>query len=184
MNNATELKKLLEAAHFAAEKHKFQRRKGKLDIPYINHPLKVAKTLTECNEFNIDLLMAAILHDTVEDTKTTPEELLLNFGSEVSDLVMEVTDNMKLPAKYRKRQQIKHATQLTDNAKKIKLADKICNLNDIILLPNNWTHERKIKYFQWAQQVADGCAGVNSQLEKLFSDTFNNGIKALNNTKT
>ena len=117
---------LIRAVAFAAEKHRDQRRKDKDASPYINHPIALANLLAnEANKTDVDVLCAAILHDTIEDTKTTPEELATNFGTKVRDMVQEVTDNKTLLKEVRKQNQIDHSPHLSDGAKLIKLADKI-----------------------------------------------------------
>src|SRR5438270_4697478 len=127
-----ELALLLKALAFAAHKHRDQRRKDARASPYINHPIALANVLR--NEGNIAdplVICAALLHDTIEDTETTPEELEREFGKRVRDVVLEVTDDKLLPKKERKRLQIEHAPHLSRAAKLVKLADKICNLRDV-----------------------------------------------------
>ena len=123
---------ILSAAHFSADRHRDQRRKGSRNTPYINHPLEVAERLNRIGGIDdVDVLAAAILHDTIEDTKTTAEELATHFGTSVRDLVLEVTDDKTLRKEVRKQLQIDHSPHLSDGAKLIKLADKICNLRDV-----------------------------------------------------
>jgi GTP diphosphokinase / guanosine-3',5'-bis(diphosphate) 3'-diphosphatase len=130
--------KVLAAAEFAAFKHREQRRKGVRGSPYINHPLAVASTLaTEAGVEDVDVLAAAILHDTIEDTDTTEAELERAFGPEVASIVVEVTDEKTQSKALRKRMQIAHAPHLSAQAKLVKLADKIVNLRDIVARPNS-----------------------------------------------
>jgi guanosine-3',5'-bis(diphosphate) 3'-pyrophosphohydrolase len=161
--------RLLAAAEFAAFKHREQRRKGVRGSPYINHPLAVASTLaTEGGVEDVDVLAAAILHDTIEDTDTTEAELAREFGHAVAAIVVEVTDEKIQSRALRKRMQIAHAPHLSRQAKLVKLADKIVNLRDIIARPPNWDLKRKQEYFDWAKQVIDGLRGVHPQLEAAF----------------
>ena len=105
MNN-----RIIAAIAFAAHKHRDQRRKDEAASPYINHPIALANVLT--NEAGIDdeaVLIGAILHDTVEDTETTEQELVEAFGRAIADIVLEVTDDKNLPSADRKRLQIEHA---------------------------------------------------------------------------
>jgi GTP diphosphokinase / guanosine-3',5'-bis(diphosphate) 3'-diphosphatase len=176
MNHIT---KFVEAIEFAAEKHKFQRRKGYLKIPYINHPVKVCKILVDCGESEINLLLAAILHDTIEDTDTTEEELIEHFGTEVTNLVFEVTDDMDLDENTRKHLQIINAPKLSTYASLIRIADKIANVNDILKYPLNWTNSRKLKYVDWATNVYNNCKGKNVQLDKTFEEICNEARKAI-----
>jgi (p)ppGpp synthase/HD superfamily hydrolase len=162
--------KLLRAAAYAAEKHRSQRRKGADADPYINHPLQVAGLLAEVGKINdIDILMAALLHDGVEDTETSPEEIETLFGSRVRGFVMEVTDDKNLPKAERKRKQVEHAPHLSDGAKQIKIADKYSNISDVMENPpDGWSEERKAEYIKWGQEVFAGLRGVNGDLDKAF----------------
>ncbi len=163
---------LLRAADFAAIKHKDQRRKGSDSDPYINHPLSVARYLIEVGGIeDPDILAAAILHDTVEDTETTAEDLAELFGERVSSLMMEVTDDKSLDKQVRKRLQVEHAPGLSPGAKLIKLADKISNIEDIISNPPmDWSQDRCVEYVEWGKEVVAGLRGSNAKLEKLFDE--------------
>ena len=136
---------ILKAMLFAAYKHRDQRRKGADASPYINHPIAVANVLA--NEGGVRdpiVLCAAALHDTIEDTETTAEELTASFGPSVAAIVLEVTDDKSLEKHVRKRLQIEHAPHLSDEAKLVKLADKICNLRDVLASPPaGWPPECK-----------------------------------------
>ena len=160
---------IIRAISFASIKHKSQSRKGKKHIPYINHPIEVVRLLWEEGKVrDKSVLIAAILHDTIEDTHTTPEEIKETFGQEVLDLVLEVTDDKSLPKKERKKLQILHAPNASKGAKQIKLADKCSNLYDIIHSPPDWPVERKMEYIWWAVSVVDGLRGANQPLEDHF----------------
>lgn len=172
-------KLLIKAAVFAAEKHKYQRRKGYNQVPYINHPLKVAEILIDTGEKDLSVIIAALLHDVVEDTDATKEDLIEKFGQEVADYVVELTDDKDLPIAERKVLQVKNSPNLSPGAKKIKIADKICNIQDIVNYPLDWTLERRLGYLDWAQEVVAGCRGEAPVLEKLFDLTFENGKNVL-----
>jgi len=165
---------IIQAIAFAAEKHRRQRRKDHDASPYINHPIALANVLA--NEADVSdeaVLIAAILHDTIEDTETTIDELQLIFGPEVSSIVLEVTDDKQLPKQERKRLQVEHAQHLSHAAKLVKLADKICNLRDIAASPPaDWSAERKREYYDWARSVVEGMRGVHSGLEFLFDQAY------------
>ncbi len=167
MNNT---KILLEAAAFAARKHTGQKRKGKAGEPYINHPLEVANLLASVGGVeDPDVLTAALLHDTVEDTGTTRGEIAERFSPAVADIVMEVTDDKSLPKQERKRLQVEHAPHLSVKAKLVKLADKISNITDIMERPpDDWDVQRRREYVDWGVSVADGLRGVNGKLEDHF----------------
>ena len=169
--------RILKALAFAAEKHRFQKRKDTEGTPYINHPIQVALTLAETgDETDEDLLMAAILHDTIEDTKTTPEEISERFGSAVLNLVLEVTDDKNLTKEERKKLQVLNASKKSELARRLKLADKICNVADIIHHPpDNWTRDRKLQYLNWAEQVLEGLIGTNAKLENKLQELIQEG---------
>jgi (p)ppGpp synthase/HD superfamily hydrolase len=171
---------LLSAVRFAAHKHSRQRRKDAAATPYINHPIAVAEVLARVGTVSdLATLQAAILHDTLEDTQTTPEELDEHFGKEVRLLVQEVTDEKGLPQQERKRLQIVHAPQLSTAAKLIKMADKISNMSDITAAqPVGWPVQRKRDYLDWAEKVVAGCRRSNAQLEQHF-DTVLKGKRKL-----
>ena len=162
--------RLLDALAFAAHKHRDQRRKDVDASPYINHPIALARVLSvEAGIDDEDVLIAAILHDTVEDTDTTIEELRERFGERIASLVGEVTDDTTLDRATRKRLQIEHAPELTREAALIKLADKICNLRDVAdNPPPDWPLARRREYFEWACQVIDGLRGAHPPLEQAF----------------
>lgn len=179
--NSTAATGLLAALSFAAEKHRQQRRKDSFGTPYINHPIAVAGLLARVGAVDdLIVLQAAILHDTIEDTSTTREELDARFGMEVRRLVEELTDDKSLPKPERKRLQIEHARHLSSGAKQIKLADKICNIGDITLEePHDWPIQRKKEYLEWAEKVVAGCRGVNPQLEDYFDALLKEKWRAL-----
>ena len=165
---------ILRAAAFAAHKHRDQRRKDVRASPYINHPIELARVLAEVGGVTDAVtLSAALLHDTLEDTDTTPEELQRAFGPEVAAVVAEVSDDKALPKAERKRLQIENAPDISRRAKLVKLADKICNLRDITASPPaDWSIQRKQEYFDWAKSVVDELRGVHPGLEHLFDKTY------------
>lgn len=165
---------LIKAISFAAEKHRNQRRKDAEASPYINHPIALANVLA--NEAGIEdekVLVAAVLHDTIEDTETTDRELANLFGEDVAAIVLEVTDDKALPKAERKRLQVEHAPTISRRAKLVKLADKICNVRDIAASPPaDWSLQRRQEYFDWAKAVVDGLRGAHPTLEHLFDEAF------------
>jgi len=165
---------VLKAVAFAAKKHRDQRRKDAEASPYINHPIALADVLWHEGEVRDPVVIAAaLLHDTIEDTKTTKAELRRLFGVKVADIVAEVTDNKRLSKERRKELQIEHAAQLSKDAKLIKLADKICNLGDILASPpKDWSIERKREYFDWAKKVINQVRGTNPKLERRFDQLY------------
>lgn len=164
---------------FAARKHAAQRRKGEAHEPYINHLAEVALLLAEATAGkDLNLVLAGLLHDTIEDTATSYEELSREFSDDVADLVSEVTDDKSLPKERRKDLQVQMSPHKSDRAKKIKIADKISNLESILNSPPvEWSEKRKREYFDWAAKVVDGCRGVNSFLERKFNDVYLKGLR-------
>jgi GTP diphosphokinase / guanosine-3',5'-bis(diphosphate) 3'-diphosphatase len=165
---------LLKAIQFAALKHRDQRRKDKEASPYINHPIALASLLAQAGGVDdVVVLQAAILHDTIEDTQTTYDELVAEFGQEVADVVLEVTDDKTLLKHERKQLQIDTAPHKSMAATLVKLADKTCNLNDIAdSPPQDWSLQRRREYFDWARKVVDGLPKVNGRMEQAFEDAW------------
>jgi len=159
---------------FAAEKHAAQKRKGAAAEPYVNHLIEVARLIADSSEvLDANLVMAGLLHDTIEDTGTPAEELEQVFGSDVTRLVLEVTDDKSLPKEVRKSLQIENAPHKSMRAQVIKLADKISNLRSILASPPaNWSQERKRDYFEWARKVVDGLTAPNPILKAEFDRTY------------
>jgi len=182
LDNKSNIDKILNAVAFAAEKHKSQRRKGTVAAPYINHPIAVAKLVTGVGkEYDINVIQGAILHDTIEDTETTAEELLGLFGYEVTDYVVEMTDDKSLPKSERKRLQVVNAPHKSQGAKLIKICDKICNITDVTNdPPTHWNLQRRKEYLDWAKQVVDALGEVNEDLGSLFIERYNRGKVLLN----
>jgi guanosine-3',5'-bis(diphosphate) 3'-pyrophosphohydrolase len=172
---------IFAALHFAATKHRFQRRKDVDASPYINHPIAAAELLARVGGVtDPDTLIAAVLHDTVEDTKTTLDELEAQFGKAVRDIVAEVTDDKSLKKPERKRLQVEHARHASRPAKLIKLVDKICNVTDVIEHPaEGWSNARRLEYIAWAEEVVAGCRGTNAALERHFDEIAERGRREI-----
>ena len=168
MNN--DLVQLARAADFAARQHAQQRRKGELAEPYINHLTEVVSLLAEgTGGDDLVLLLGGMLHDTIEDTDATYEDLERLFGAEVAALVAEVTDDKNLKKEERKRLQIEKTPGKSRRAKLLKIADKTSNLRDLVRSPpKRWTEERLRDYVDWAEQVVRSCRGLNAKLEAGF----------------
>jgi len=178
MNNLTTL---IKAINFAAKKHRSQKRKGADGEPYINHPLEVLNLLTSVGKIeDFNILIAAVLHDTIEDTETTEEEISKLFGAKVCKMVLELTDDKTLPKAERKQLQIEHAPHISKGAKQIKLCDKISNIRDILENPpDGWSIQRRTAYVEWGEQVVAGLRGVNKNLEKCFDETVARARKSI-----
>jgi len=170
MFHSSEITQLLTALQLAAEKHRHQRRKDNQASPYINHPIQVAEILWHIGGVReIAVIAGALLHDTLEDTDLTPQEIEANCGAEILALVQAVTDDKSLPKQQRKQLQIEHAPHQSPGAKLIKLADKICNIYDIIHSPpQTWSQQRCQAYIDWSQQVVAGLRGINPALETYY----------------
>ena len=172
--NGDDLATVLKAAWFASDKHRSQRRKDVDASPYINHPLALAHVLaTEGGISDAVVIAAALLHDTVEDTETTQEELVCEFGTAIAAFVAEVTDDKTLEKAERKRLQVVQSSTKSHGAKLVKLADKICNLRDIAASPPaDWNSDRRRQYFAWAADVVEGIRGTSESLEAAFDEAY------------
>ena len=172
---AQSLSLLFKALAFSAEKHTKQRRKDIEESPYINHPIALANILAQRWVIDENVLCAAILHDTLEDTETTADELREHFGEKITSIVLEVTDDKNLEKSVRKQKQVEHAASISHEAKLVKLSDKIANITDIINTPPvDWSNDRKRDYFDWAKAVVDNLRGSHQGLEKDFDDLVSN----------
>jgi (p)ppGpp synthase/HD superfamily hydrolase len=162
-----------EAADFAARRHTGQQRRGRGNEPYVNHLAEVANLLSIATDgIDAELVAAGWLHDTIEDTATTREELAQKFGERVAELVAEVTDDMTLPKQERRQKQIIDAPRKSPGAKLIKIADKISNIRARMLPhPNQDQRDDLIDYVTWAEKVVAGCRGVNAELDRMFDET-------------
>ena len=173
-----EIDRLLNAINFATIKHRNQRRKNQEKTPYINHPIEVTTFLSNAGITDVNVLMAAVLHDTIEDTGTTYDEIASQFGSDVAETVLECSDDKKLDKVQRKKLQIEHAEVISTAAKLVKMSDKLSNMRDLMFNPpTHWTKTEIIGYVVWSYFVIDklkGPKGVNQYLERELSIIFDN----------
>ncbi|HOE70792.1 MAG TPA: HD domain-containing protein [Brevefilum sp.] len=163
---------IFQAIIFATRKHNGQVRKGELAAPYIIHPLAVAREIFTTGQVDDpQVLVAAILHDTIEDTDTKPEEICALFGEEVLNIVLEVSDDKLLDKMCRKQRQVINAPHLSYLARIVKLADKLVNCRDILYFPPyKWPLTRRQEYIQWSADVIAQIRGTNANLETAFDE--------------
>jgi (p)ppGpp synthase/HD superfamily hydrolase len=161
---------VLRAADAAARWHVHQKRKGAGEEPYINHLLEVASLVAEATEGNYPkAVIAALLHDAIEDQEVPRDLIAREFGEDVAALVEEVTDDKRLETHQRKRIQVETAHKKSDDAKRIKLADKTSNLRAIAISPpRDWSVKRRLEYVRWAKDVVSGLRGASPFLEQQF----------------
>ena len=163
-----DMERVLDAAHFATCLHHGQTREGAVDLPYMAHVLDVARRLAVAHPDDWMLIVAALLHDVVEDTAATEADVAARYGADVAALVMEVTDDTSLPREERKRLQAEHVRHASGRAKRIKLADKASNLTAIARTPPDWPAERMAAYVESALAVIDPVRGLDPALEAAF----------------
>jgi len=162
---------ILSASAFAARYHAGQYRKGRNALPYITHPLEVCRILSEEGGIDdVEVLAAAILHDTIEDTAASREDISEGFGQRICDMVLELTDNKHLKKEERKRMQVVNAPGKSPGAAAVKLADKIANVRDIINSPPDWSEEGKSQYIAWAIEVVSALPPGHQKLRAVFAD--------------
>lgn len=173
--------RLVQAFSFATEKHSVQRRKGRDKSPYMNHPAEVAALVAEATGgTDVNLIIAALLHDVVEDTGTSLQEIQEKFGDDVAQIVADVSDDKALPKARRKELQVEHAGHLHQRVQILKIADKIANLRTTISdPPDGWGLERRQEYFVWSKQVVDKCRGASPCLEEKFDAIYAKGMAQL-----
>lgn len=116
-----------EAADFAAKAHEGMLRKGSR-IPYIYHPMEVALCVAQMTA-DPDVIAAAYLHDVLEDTSATREELRLHFGNRVLEMVLAETEDKRLSWRERKAATVEHLATASREVKILTLADKLSNLH-------------------------------------------------------
>jgi len=159
---------LLRALEFASERHSQQRRKGPSGVPYVNHLIEVASLLAGLAEVeDTDILIAAVLHDVLEDTTTTQEEVGARFGERVLRLVCQLSDDKSLPRSVRRQLVLEHLESAEVAVKLIKLADLCSNIQS---LPMDWTSERRQEYVAWSARAAELCHGASSALDRLYEE--------------
>jgi len=165
---------ILKATNFAALRHRNQRRKDSTKTPYINHPIGVAYSIVhEGGIKDVEIIQAALLHDTVEDTATTLEEIEEQFGKNVRSIVAEVTDDKSLPKQKRKMLQVEKAAHKSYGAKIVKYADKLYNLRDLLRDPPDFWDILTIQgYFVWSKKVVTGLRGTHPVFDSLLDDVF------------
>ena len=179
LNMSADVVRIAQAFDFACFKHKKQRRKGESSEPYVNHHAEVAKLVAESSGGeDVNLVIAALLHDTIEDQNVKRQEIAARFGEDVAALVVEVTDNKSIDKADRKRLQVEHAAHISKRAKILKIADKTSNLRSIQFSPPPWPVERKRRYFAWAKAVVDQARGTNAAVEAAFDKEYEQAIEA------
>jgi (p)ppGpp synthase/HD superfamily hydrolase len=176
-----ELISIMRAADIAARWHVHQRRKGSAQEPYINHLIEVASLVTQATDgADPNVIIAALLHDAIEDQGVTAETIASEFGKQVADIVMEVSDDKSLPKAERKRKQVENASKKSREAKLIKLADKTSNVKAVANSPPDWSVERRLEYVEWAKSVVVGLRGTSPWLEQQFDEAADQAMRSLN----
>jgi len=171
---------VLKAAETAARWHADQKSKGTSGAPYITHLLEVALLVAEATSAkDPNLILAALLHDAIEDQDIDRDEIARRFGKDVAALVAEVTDDKSLPSKERKRLQVEQAPRKSRRAKVLKLADKVSNVRSIVNDPPDWPARRRLAYVQWGREVVAGLRGTSAQLEGLFDEAAREAEEAI-----
>ena len=176
-----DLSLFLKALHFAADKHRYQKRKGEDASPYINHPIYVAQILSDiAGVTDVEILSGAVLHDTVEDTDASLHDIELAFGLNVARIVEEVSDDKSLKKKARKQAQIDHASHISREGALVKVADKIANIRDVASNPPaDWDTERRKDYLDWAEMVVARCKPESPELVRYFEESLANAREVL-----
>lgn len=179
------MNRLLQAMKFAAEKHAQQRRKNSAGTPYINHPIEVAEHLVRVGGIeDEDVIIAAVLHDTIEDTDATFAEIQSAFGARVAEIVLECTDDKSLDKSERKRLQVVNAPHKSAEAKCVKISDKTSNLASLVEdPPEDWSRQRQLEYVLWAEKVVSGLLGVNDRLDQVANEVLTRAKAAFQNAE-
>ena len=169
---ASELRRLTRALAFAAEAHRNHRRKGASQEPYINHLIEVADLVASVEDGDVDVLIAALLHDVLEDTGTGYDELAAAFGERVARIVKENSDDMTLPKPERQRVRLAGIGKKSREARLVKFADTISNLRAFAVSPPaGWSNDRRLGYLDSCRNLMDAGRGSNTKIERIFDDT-------------
>ena len=168
-----DLRRLTKALVFAAEAHRNQRRKGAAQEPYLNHLIEVLDLVVKVTDgADMDILIAALLHDVVEDTSASYEDVAANFGERVAEIVRENSDDMSLPKAERRLARIAAMPLKSREARLVKIADVISNLRAIAVSPPaGWPAERKLGYLQGCRRLVDAGRGTDAAIERIFDQT-------------
>ena len=169
---ASEVRRLTKALAFAAEAHRNQRRKGASQDPYINHLIEVVDLVASVEGGDMDVLIAALLHDVLEDTGTGYDELVAAFGERVARIVQENSDDMTLPKTERRRARLAGISKKSREARLVKFADIISNLRAIAFSPPaGWSDDWRLGYLNSCRNLVDAGRGSNAEIERIFDDT-------------
>lgn len=161
-------RRIADAVLFAADAHAGQIRTDKGD-PYFNHLAEVAAMCAALDPFDPVLVTGCYLHDTVEDTHVTEADLRARFGDALADLVLDVTDPPGLKGEARRQRQVTHTAASGPRVKRLKLADKTSNIEELIgLPPERFDAQANARYLDWARKVVDVCRGAAPELEARF----------------
>ncbi len=172
--------RLLHAIRFAAEHHRDDRRKGATAAPYINHPIVVAEQLAAHGlGDDVELLMAAVLHDVIEDTDAEFEDVSAAFGPRVARIVQEVSDDKSIEKEARRQLVVDTIAEKSRAARLVKLSDLIANVHDVVHHPPQWSQERKIRYLDWAGKIATQVVGTHPGLEAALAEELAAARKAV-----
>src|SRR6476469_837171 len=175
---ASELRRLTRALAFAAEAHRNHRRKGASQEPYINHLIEVADLVASVEGGDMDVLIAALLHDVLEDTRTGYDELAAAFGERVARIVQENSDDMTLPKLERRRLRLAGISKKSREARLVKFADIISNLRAIAVSPPaGWSNDRRLGYLNSCRNLVDAGRGSSAEIleavRRLFHPQWN-----------
>jgi HD domain len=169
---ASEVQRLTKALTFAAEAHRNQRRKGASQEPYINHLIEVLDLVASVDAGDMDVLVAALLHDVLEDTLTGYDQLAATFGERVARIVQENSDDMTLPKPERRSARMAAISKKSREARLVKFADIISNLRAIAVSPPaGWSDDRRLGYLESCRNLVDAGRGSNDEIERIFDDT-------------
>jgi HD domain len=177
---ASQVPRLTKALAFAAEAHRNHRRKGASQEPYINHLIEVLDLVASVEGNDMDVLIAALLHDVLEDTGTGYDELVATFGERVARIVRENSDDMTLPKPERRRERLAGISKKSREARLVKFADIISNLRAIAVSPPaGWSNDRRLGYLDSCRNLVDAGRGSNPEIERIFDDTAKEAERAI-----
>jgi (p)ppGpp synthase/HD superfamily hydrolase len=170
-----QIEKLFEALEYASKLHKDQRRKGNGGSPYVNHLIEVASLLSRVAEVtDHEVIIAAILHDVLEDTEAREGDIFDRFGGTVLAYVKHVTDDKLLSLEKRRIAQLKSIENSSSQIQLIKLADHCSN---IASLPPSWDRARLESYISWSHSIAVHCYSASEELAKVYKKRYDSALE-------
>lgn len=180
INDHKLMEKIEKSRNLAMARHSGQCRPNRGRDLKIDHIEEVARLVEESGG-NHDEIVAAWLHDIIEDTETIIEEIEELFGDDIAQLVDGLTDPPEFSSMlldFRKFQQAQRLLLKGNGVKRVKLCDQISNVRSVINDPPlGWDNKKCLAYIEGAKSIADVCYGISECLDNIFDKLYLEGIE-------